>query len=218
MIALYGGKPGEQLGNMRYTAFMKMLKLRAGRFHPERLPPTQKAAEWHAQRVHLQAVAWGTLGKSEMNPKLWVGLNRMSFFANCNGRETWSSSYNASLALQVHDCMQNKVVFLQEKRFQMSCSLQPLPRNIVRKCRVNKGRRSGQRRRGTTAMTQACTAIYLTVLLDSDLSFVDEETVAFDCGSLEFEQLTDMEGYDDLEFFVDDNLQAELCNAIEVVI
>ena len=76
MIALYGGKAGDNLGDMRYAAFLKMVKQRGGRFQPERLPPSQPAAELHALRVHLQVVVWASLGEEKPDPTLWGWLEK----------------------------------------------------------------------------------------------------------------------------------------------
>jgi hypothetical protein len=218
MIALYGGKPGEQLGDMRYTAFMKMLKLRAGRFQPERLPPTQKAAELHAQRVHLQAVVWGTLGKTGMNPKLWGWIEQNGHFSPIAMADTPGPP-------NIMDLLRCKCTSACKTRL---CSCRKSGFKCLPACSHCHGT-SCENAESTKAVDldsddeEHCNDADLDGdlpdrLLDSDLCCVDEETIAFDCGSLAFEQLTDVECYDDLEFFVDDNLQAELCNAIEVVI
>ena len=38
---------------------------------PERLPPTESAAKYHALRVHLQVVIWATLDTLALNPLSW---------------------------------------------------------------------------------------------------------------------------------------------------
>ena len=69
LVALYGGKVGEPLSHLRYTAYCSSSL--SQRFQAERLPPSESAARFHAMRVHLQAVIWGTLGACVINPTDW---------------------------------------------------------------------------------------------------------------------------------------------------
>lgn len=69
LISLYGGKVGDRLADLRYEAYCKMSLSR--RFKPERLPPSEGAAHLHVRRVHLQAVIWGTLGKTVLKETDW---------------------------------------------------------------------------------------------------------------------------------------------------
>jgi hypothetical protein len=69
MVAIYGGKPGDSLECLRYAAYCSTSLSR--RFQAERLPPSESAARLHAMRVHLQAVVWGTLGRSALKPTQW---------------------------------------------------------------------------------------------------------------------------------------------------
>jgi hypothetical protein len=71
MIAVYGGKVSDKLGDMRYAAYSKMIAVAGGSFVADRLPPTEDAANLHAMRVHLQAVVWGTLGTTALLPTDW---------------------------------------------------------------------------------------------------------------------------------------------------
>jgi hypothetical protein len=71
MIAAYGGKTSDNLGQMRYAAYSKMVASKGGSFMADRLPPTEDAAELHAMRVHFQAVVWCTLGQTTLQPTDW---------------------------------------------------------------------------------------------------------------------------------------------------
>jgi len=53
LVALYGGKAGSKLSDMRYAAYCNVSLSR--RFQPERLPPSASAARMHSMRVHCQA-------------------------------------------------------------------------------------------------------------------------------------------------------------------
>jgi len=69
VVALYGGKRGDELSSLRYSSYCSTsLK---NRFQPERLPPSEGAARMHAMRVHLQAVVWGNLGETALKPTDW---------------------------------------------------------------------------------------------------------------------------------------------------
>jgi hypothetical protein len=80
LLALYGGKVGETLSDLRYSKYCTMSLSK--RFQPERLPPSESAARMHSMRVHLQAVIWGTLDNSDIKPTDWgwklVNGNRLS--------------------------------------------------------------------------------------------------------------------------------------------
>ena len=69
LITLYGGKVGDRLADLRYDAYCKMSLSR--RFQPERLPPSETDAHMRARRVHLQAVIWGTLNKTDIKTTDW---------------------------------------------------------------------------------------------------------------------------------------------------
>jgi hypothetical protein len=69
VINLYGGKVGDRLADLRYDAYCKMSLSR--RFQPERLPPSESAAHMHMRRVHLQAVIWGSMNGTNIEPTKW---------------------------------------------------------------------------------------------------------------------------------------------------
>lgn len=69
LMALYCGKTGDRLANLRYEEYCKMSLSK--RFQPERLPPSESAAHMHGRRVHLQAVLWGTLDNSSLKATDW---------------------------------------------------------------------------------------------------------------------------------------------------
>ena len=37
----------------------------------QKLPPIERAASFHSQRVHLQVIIWKTLSNHHLDPKLW---------------------------------------------------------------------------------------------------------------------------------------------------
>ena len=78
MIAVYGGKACDDLGNMRYAAYSKMVASKGGSFTADRLPPTTDAAELHAMHVHFQAVVWCTLDDTQLQPKDWGGTCKVA--------------------------------------------------------------------------------------------------------------------------------------------
>jgi len=45
---IYGGKPDESLNHLRYVAYMNQLATSSLRSRPERLPPSERAAHFHA--------------------------------------------------------------------------------------------------------------------------------------------------------------------------
>jgi hypothetical protein len=52
-VSKYGGKDNNTLSNLRYTSYMNLLATSKSQVKPERLPPTENAAENHSYRVHL---------------------------------------------------------------------------------------------------------------------------------------------------------------------
>ena len=69
MLALYGGKPDEKLGSLRYEAYCRMSLSRC--FQPERSPPSESAARMHTMRVHYQVVIWSCLDDCDIDPTCW---------------------------------------------------------------------------------------------------------------------------------------------------
>ena len=68
-VALYGGKVGDKLSDLRYAAYCSTSLNR--RFQPERLLPSENAAQMHAKRMHLQAVVWATLDNTVLKVTDW---------------------------------------------------------------------------------------------------------------------------------------------------
>ena len=71
MTILYGGSANDKLCSMHYASYTKMVSKSVGRLQPERLPPSERAAVFHAKRVHLQAVLWRSLGATHLDPIQW---------------------------------------------------------------------------------------------------------------------------------------------------
>ena len=107
LVALYGGKVGDKLEDLRYAAYCTISLSR--RFHPERLPPSESAVTMHAMRVHYQAVVWGQLSETGIQPTDWgwqlernglvpvklkgeVAPGHMLTFVRCNCKGNCSSS------------------------------------------------------------------------------------------------------------------------------
>ena len=66
MVALYGGKTGDTLNELRFHLFAKSLV--KSNFNLASLPPTMEAARQHCFRVYMQVQMW--LG-NQMNPLNW---------------------------------------------------------------------------------------------------------------------------------------------------
>lgn len=58
MIALFSGKPGDNLSAMRYSSLCKKVGSAKTFVTPERLPPTSSATKYHALRSYLQVMLW----------------------------------------------------------------------------------------------------------------------------------------------------------------
>ena len=71
MAAACGGKETENLGQMRYKTYCRIVTKNLGRFQAERLPPSENATHFHALRVHMQVVCWATCGSTQLNPEHW---------------------------------------------------------------------------------------------------------------------------------------------------
>ena len=69
-VVLYGGKSHESLQNLRYVKFMEMVST-SSNIDPQKLPPTENAANFHSLRVHLQVMIWKMLNIDELDPKQW---------------------------------------------------------------------------------------------------------------------------------------------------
>ena len=71
LVLLYGGKPGDTLDHMCYTAYMSLIATGKTRPRPEHLPPTERAAYFHVLRSHLQIIQWQSLMMVELKPEEW---------------------------------------------------------------------------------------------------------------------------------------------------
>ena len=69
-IKSYGGKSGDTLNVMRYSKFVQMLAT-SSQIEPSDLPPTERAAYFHALRVHLQVAQWVNLDFGCLDPTKW---------------------------------------------------------------------------------------------------------------------------------------------------
>jgi hypothetical protein len=75
LAMIYGGKPDDSLNNLRYVMYMNFLATSKTKLNPERLPPTENAAQFHALRVHFQVVQWHSLMDVELNAEDWGWKN-----------------------------------------------------------------------------------------------------------------------------------------------
>jgi len=58
MVALFNGKPGDNLSAIRYSSLCKKVGAAKSFVTPERLPPTSSATKYHALRSYLQVMQW----------------------------------------------------------------------------------------------------------------------------------------------------------------
>ena len=70
-LILYGGSINDTVTTFRYTSYMNLLASSKSPVEPEKLPPTENAAENHSYRVHLQIIQWKTLMNSNISPVNW---------------------------------------------------------------------------------------------------------------------------------------------------
>jgi hypothetical protein len=68
---LYGGTARDNLNHMRNVTYMHLAVTSTKRPRPERLPPTERAANFLLLRVHLQVVQWLHLTKVSFDPENW---------------------------------------------------------------------------------------------------------------------------------------------------
>ena len=71
MAVVYGGKLNTSLTSLRYSSYMNMTAKSTHLPKPERLPPTESAAKFHAFRSHLQVIHWKTLSTTSANAEEW---------------------------------------------------------------------------------------------------------------------------------------------------
>ena len=64
MVALFGGKPGDNLSAMRYSSLCQKVGSAKSFVTPERLPPTSSATKYHALRSYLQVMLWMDNGEA----------------------------------------------------------------------------------------------------------------------------------------------------------
>ena len=80
-ILLYGGKASDTLNNLRYLKYMQMVSTSKITIEPQKLPPTERAAYYHALRVHLQITIWRQLSDNSLDATEWgwaVSGNQMT--------------------------------------------------------------------------------------------------------------------------------------------
>ena len=65
----YGSKTGESLCKLRYRKYIDMCT--KGDVQPERMPPTDRSAYFHALRVHHQVLIWHTMSEHDLDPQNW---------------------------------------------------------------------------------------------------------------------------------------------------
>lgn len=66
----YGAKEGDTLSTLRHTKFIQLLAT-SSIVDPSDLPPTERAAYYHALRVHLQVSQWLNLDLHCLDPTQW---------------------------------------------------------------------------------------------------------------------------------------------------
>jgi hypothetical protein len=79
MLILCGGKPDEELVNLRHRMLCDKVFVSKGFITPERLPPTKSATKYHSLRVYYQVQVW----KSDSdigNPQDWGWLEKNNEF------------------------------------------------------------------------------------------------------------------------------------------
>ena len=70
IVALFGGKPGDNLSAMRYSSLCQKVGSAKSFVTPEWLPPTSSATKYHALRSYLQVMLWMDNGEA-MNTTEW---------------------------------------------------------------------------------------------------------------------------------------------------
>ena len=69
-IIVYGGKADTSLTKMRYHKYLDMVC--NGLIEPGKMPPTERSANYHGLRVHLQVIEWKVLDeKLNLKPEEW---------------------------------------------------------------------------------------------------------------------------------------------------
>ena len=70
-VLLYGGKESDTLNSLRYAKYMQMVSTSKTTIEPQKLPPTENAAYFHALRVHLQVILWQKLSHNCLDATQW---------------------------------------------------------------------------------------------------------------------------------------------------
>ena len=70
MYFSYKGQETDTLAELRYAKFTQLLTT-STTIDPSELPPTERAAHFHALRVHLQVAQWTTLDLRCLHPTEW---------------------------------------------------------------------------------------------------------------------------------------------------
>ena len=65
-VMLYGGKKSDTLSSLRYVTSMKMASF-SSTLKPEKLPPSERAAWFHALRAYYQVQEWNSLMGMSLN-------------------------------------------------------------------------------------------------------------------------------------------------------
>jgi hypothetical protein len=72
IVLLCGGRFGvDTLSRLRYTTYMKLCSTSRSAIVPETLPPTERAAFFHALRSHMQIVDWQRLSTGVLAAEDW---------------------------------------------------------------------------------------------------------------------------------------------------
>ena len=76
-LLLYGAKEAT-LNIHRYITYTRLNYSSKNQVKPEKLPPTESAAEFHSLRVHCQILKWKNEDQTDFSPTQWG-------WKNCNG-------------------------------------------------------------------------------------------------------------------------------------
>jgi hypothetical protein len=208
MVCAYGGKDNDTLADTRYRAFIKMVKEQAGRFQIERLPPSKKAAELHALRVHLQAVTWASLGKVILSEFDW------GWKLECN-KFTPVMMSDKPGPPEIMDLLCCKCSNASSCRTRQ-CSCRKNGFKCLSACRNCQGISCANVERVHVEMSESddwISGCLPETLNDCDLEWIREEECDADANGVD-DNSVDCE----IEFFVDSELQGEICRSIEEVV
>ncbi|KAG1704383.1 Fanconi anemia group I protein [Nymphon striatum] len=70
LVLMYSGRENDTLSHLRFVNYMRMTATSKKQLHPEKLPPTKRAAWFHSLRVYHQICHWRSL-KDEKDPLEW---------------------------------------------------------------------------------------------------------------------------------------------------